>query len=110
MAQRRAFGGAEQHGPALDAWVLESAVHPDPHWTVFGRAERIDNDKLLSVPARAAAPALAVSKVELGGVRELQVVNHLKFGVGAQAARNSSAATLPPLMAMIGGAGWALFG
>lgn len=87
-AQRRAFGGVEAHGPALDAWVLESAVHFDPRWTVFGRFERIDNDELLTVPAGTAAPALTVSKAELGVIRDFQVVNHLKFGVGAQAARN----------------------
>jgi len=87
-AQRRAFGGIEQHGPALDAWVLESAVHPDPRWTVFGRFERIDNDELLTVPAGTAASALTVSKAELGVIRDFQIVNHLKFGVGAQAARN----------------------
>ena len=87
-AQRRAYGGIEQHGPALDALVLESAVHPDPRWTIYGRAERIDNDELLSVPAGTAAPALTVGKAELGVIRDFEVVKHLKFGVGAQAARN----------------------
>ena len=87
-AQRRAFGGIEAHSPALDAWVLESAIHPDPRWTVFGRFERIDNDELLTVPPGTAAPALTVSKAELGVIRDFQVASHLKFGVGAQAARN----------------------
>ncbi len=87
-AQRRAFGGVDGHGPALDAWVLESAVHPDPRWTVYGRAERIDNDELLAVPAGTVAPALTVGKAELGVIRDFAVAPHLKFGVGAQAARN----------------------
>ena len=87
-AQRRAFGGSEQHGPSLNAWVLESAVHPDPRWTVFGRAERIDNDELLAAPSGAAAPPYTVGKVELGVIRDFQLVDHLKFGIGAQAARN----------------------
>ncbi len=87
-AQRRAFGGVQQHGPALDTWMLESAVHPDPRWTVFGRFERIDNDELMTVTAGMPAPALTVSKAELGVIREFQLVRHLKFGVGAQAARN----------------------
>ena len=85
-AQRRAFGVAASD-PALNAWVLESAVHPDIRWTVFGRAERIDNDELLTVPA-GTSPALTVGKVELGAIRDFQLVRHLKFGVGAQAARN----------------------
>jgi len=87
-AQRRAFGGIEQHGPALDAWVLESAIHPDSRWTVYGRAERVDNDELLDAPAGTAAPPFTVGKVALGVVRDFRVVSHLKFGVGAQAARS----------------------
>ena len=87
-AQRRAFGGPERHGPALNAWVLESAVYPDPRWTVFGRAERIDNDELLDVPTGTAATPYTVGKAELGVIRDFQLASHLAFGVGAQAARN----------------------
>ncbi len=87
-AQRRAFGGRERHGPALDAWVLESAVHPDPRWTVYGRFERVDNNELLLIPAGTPAPALTVSKGELGVIRDFRPVKHLKYGVGVQAARN----------------------
>ncbi len=87
-AQRRAFGGPGQHGRALDAWVIESAVHPDARWTVFGRAERIDNDELLDMPAGTAATLHTVGKVELGVIRDFQVVDHLAFGIGAQAAYN----------------------
>ena len=86
-AQRRAFGAAA-HAPALNAWVLESAVHPDPRWTVFGRVERIDNDELLAVPAGSAAPALTVAKAEVGVIRDFRVARHLKFGIGGQVARN----------------------
>ena len=102
-AQRRAFGGVERHGPALDAWVFESAVHPDPYWTAFGRAERIDNDELLAVPVGAAATPFTVGKVELGVIRDFQVANHLKFGIGAQAARNFVARDLS---AAYGGDRW----
>jgi len=87
-AQRRAFGGGEQHGPTLDAWVLESAVHPDARCTIHGRFERIDNDELLSVPAGTDAPAFTVGKAELGVIRDFEVVPHLKFGIGALAVRN----------------------
>ncbi|MDP9057551.1 MAG: hypothetical protein M3N34_09585 [Pseudomonadota bacterium] len=86
-AQRRAFG-VEQRGPTLDAWVLESAVHPDPRWTIYGRYERVDNDELLSVPAGKEAPVFTVSKAELGVIRDFEVLPHLKFGIGAQVARN----------------------
>lgn len=87
-AQRRAFGGVEKHGPALNAWVLESAVHPDDRWTVYGRAEQIDNDELLPAAIGPAARPLTVGKVALGAIRDFRVAPHLKFGVGSQVARN----------------------
>ncbi|HLZ77386.1 hypothetical protein, partial [Phenylobacterium sp.] len=36
-----AWGRRSSLGTDLDAWVLESAVKPNPAWTVFGRAERL---------------------------------------------------------------------
>ena len=87
-AQRRAFGGVEKHGPALDAWVLESAVHPDEGWTVYGRAEQVDNDELLAAPAGHTGRTFTAGKVELGAIRDFRIAPHLKFGVGSQVARN----------------------
>ena len=94
-AQRRAFGGTERHGPALDAWVLESAVHPDARWTVYARAERIDNDELLATPAGAGQP-VTVGKLGVGAIRDFRLVPHLVFGIGAQAARNFVGRDLAP--------------
>ena len=94
-AQRRAFGGTERHGPALDARVLESAVHPDARWTVYVRAERIDNDELLATPAGAGQP-VTVGKLGVGAIRDFRLVPHLVFGIGAQAARNFVGRNLAP--------------
>ncbi len=87
-ARRQAFGQAMHNGQGLDAWVLESAVHPNPRWTVFSRAERIDNDELFDRPLAQSGPAFPVGKVELGAIRDFQVLRHVKFGIGAQLARN----------------------
>jgi hypothetical protein len=87
-AQRRAFGGPAQDGPALDAWVLESAVHPDVRWTVYGRAERVDNDELLVAPGNQTGAPEKVGRVELGAIRDFRVARHVLFGLGAQVARN----------------------
>lgn len=86
-AERRAFGLAG-HGPTLDAWVLESTIHLDTHWTLYARAERIDNDELLAVPVGQLDQAFTVGKVGLGAIRDFAVAPHLKLGLGAQAARN----------------------
>jgi hypothetical protein len=87
-AQRRAFGGIDKHGPALNAWVLESAVHPNDRWTVYGRAEQIANDELVIVPTGSSAQTFNVGKIALGAIRDFRVAAHLKFGVGSQVARN----------------------
>jgi hypothetical protein len=87
-AWRRAFGGLEGDGPALQAWVLESAVHPDPRWTVYGRAERVDNDELLATANVQSGRPYTVGKVALGAIRDFHIASHLEFGIGAQAARN----------------------
>jgi hypothetical protein len=69
-------------GPPLggdDAFVLESAVGP-ADWTLFGRAERTENDEL----ARAAitGPTFDVGKVSLGALRDFRVAPHVRLGVG----------------------------
>lgn len=86
-AQRRAFGSGVD-GPVLNAWVLESAVHPDRRWTIFGRAEMVDNDELLTPMLDHAGQPVTVGKVELGVIRDFPIARHVKFGLGAQAARN----------------------
>ncbi len=92
-AQRQTFGDVALQYPALDAWVLESAVHPNTRWTVFGRAERVDNDELFDTGLGDAGSGLSgkpetVGKLELGAIRDFRVARHLVFGVGAQAAWN----------------------
>ncbi len=83
--------------PALDAFVLESAIHFDRRWTIFGRAERVDNDELLLPPGAVAdGPALTVGKVSLGGIRDFPLAKHLAFGLGTVVSRNLTPAGLDP--------------
>ena len=105
-AQRRAFGGIDAHAPALDAWVLESTVHPDFRWTFYGRVERVDNDELRVAPA-GTAPPLTVAKASLGAIRDFRVAPHLAFGLGGQVARNFVGRDLA---AAYGGDRWAGMG
>jgi hypothetical protein len=102
-AQRSAFGGPARNGPALDAWVLESAVHPNPRWTLYSRAELVDNDELLAPAAPQTGAPARVGKVELGAIRDFPLAAHVRFGIGAQAARNFVGAALS---AAYGGDRW----
>lgn len=88
---------------SLDAFILESAVHPDDKWTVFGRGERVDNDELLPEAGAFHGTAYAVGKISIGAIRDVPVLSHLKIGLGALASR-----TIVPqgLNAAYGGDRW----
>ncbi len=77
-----AWGWRKSDGVALQAWALESAVKPKAAWTIFGRAERVDNNEL-TVVAGHAGPIYSVSKVSLGAVRDWAVSPHVSVGLGA---------------------------
>src|SRR6185295_16089666 len=67
-----AWGRRSAEHDDLDAWVLESAVKPNDAWTVFGRAERTENNELTGAAGHH-GPAYAVAKVSLGAVHDWRV-------------------------------------
>ena len=83
-----AWGRRSSEGVDLDAWVLESALKPNAAWTVFGRAERVENDELVAAAAHHHGPAYTVGKVSLGAVRDWPLSDHLSVGLGALYALN----------------------
>ena len=76
-----AWGRRSSDGIALDAWVLESALKPNADWTIFGRAERVENNELTAV-AGGHGPTYSVGKISLGIIRDWRVSDHLSFGLG----------------------------
>jgi hypothetical protein len=64
-------------------------VHPNEKWTVFGRAERVDNNELLTTGDEHHGPTFTVSKLSVGAIRDFTVAGHVKIGVGALYALNS---------------------
>jgi hypothetical protein len=74
-----AWGRRSTDEDDLDAYTLESAVHPNPAWTVFGRAERIETNELLG---GGHGPVFTVSKASLGAVRDFRVSDSAVIGVG----------------------------
>jgi len=87
-----AWGRKSGHHGDFDAYVLETAVHPDPAWTVFARAEQTRTDELMGFHG----PVFTVRKASIGAVRDFQVGANKKFGVGALYSLNFVPAGLEP--------------
>ena len=64
-------------GPRTDALVLEASYWPDADWTVFGRAERVEENEL--TPSGA---VYRVGKASVGAVRDFAVSPRTKIGLG----------------------------
>ncbi|MDR3513479.1 MAG: hypothetical protein P4L73_17720 [Caulobacteraceae bacterium] len=63
-------------GPALDAWLLESEIAPDRRWTLFARAERVEENELLT-------PGLhTVGKLSVGAIHDWSIAPYTRFGLG----------------------------
>jgi hypothetical protein len=73
-----AWGRRSSGHHTLDAFVLESALNFEDVWTVFGRAERTDNNELLGHHG----PTFTVSKASLGVIRDFPVAARAKIGLG----------------------------
>ena len=54
-------------------------------WTLFGRAERTENDELAGGHH---GPAYRVGKVSLGAIRDFRVAPHVRLGLGGLYAFN----------------------
>ena len=77
-----------------DALAAEASLK-HAQWTLFGRAEMIENRELLGLGQR--SPAYPVGKLSLGGVRDFTVADHLSFGVGGLFSVNFLPDALAPL-------------
>jgi hypothetical protein len=83
-----AWGRRTSDHRSLDAWVLESAIKPTAAWTIFSRAERVENDELTPGVGDHHGPVNTVGKVSVGAVHDWAVSEHLLFGVGGLYAVN----------------------
>jgi hypothetical protein len=79
-----AWGRKSSDEADLDAYVVETSVHPNEAWTVFARAERTENDEL----AGDHGPTFTVSKASIGAVRDFRLSEHAAIGVGGLYALN----------------------
>jgi hypothetical protein len=86
-----AWGRRSRGHGALDAFLLESAVTRG-RWSLFGRAERTENDEL----GGHHGPAYRVGKVSLGALHDFRAAPHLRLGLGGLWAFNFVPAGLEP--------------
>ncbi len=77
-----------EHDDPKDAWLLETAINPNDHWTIFARAERTETDELLDAPDDDHGPVFTVGKASIGAVRDWRIGRNARFGLGALYAVN----------------------
>jgi hypothetical protein len=79
-------------GNVLDGYLAESELIFKNGITLFGRAERVQNDELLErgeivTGFESPHPVFTVSKISLGGIYDFVRTQNMKFGIGALASR-----------------------
>ena len=78
FAATLAFGHKQlSDGTGLNAWLLEGEYKPDADWTVFARAETVENDELF-----ASGTVETADKLSLGLIRDWRVGAHALVGLG----------------------------
>jgi hypothetical protein len=68
-------------GPAMDGALMEAELMPNDAWTLFTRAEQVDQNELSGVEH---GPIYTVRKISLGAIRDFRVSEEVKLGLGAQ--------------------------
>ena len=66
-------------GDTLDGFILETAAIFQKKYTLFARAERVQENELLDLEP---APVFTVNKLTVGGIYDFFRTDHAKFGVG----------------------------
>jgi hypothetical protein len=84
---------SKEHG-RLDAFLLEGALTRG-RWTLFGRAERTENDELGAAGGHH-GPAYRVGKVSLGALHDFRAAPHVRIAIGGLRAFNFVPAGLEP--------------
>lgn len=77
-------------GDALQAWLFEGAVKPDQHWTVFTRAEQVEQDEL----AGHHGGVSTVRKLSVGAIYDVPLSDNVKLGFGGLASAFDAPASL----------------
>jgi hypothetical protein len=90
-----AWGRRSSDRGELDAFLLEGALARG-RWTLFGRAERTENDEL---GGAGHGPVYRVGKVSLGALHDFRAAPHVRLGLGGLWAFDFVPAGLEPAYA-----------
>ncbi len=82
-------------GPALDAFLLESAVNWGRH-TIFARAESAQKNELFLAPNPLAGRTFRVAAFSLGYIYDIPVSKHLALGLGAMGGVDALPSAITP--------------
>jgi hypothetical protein len=72
----------QRPGDTLDGFMLESALVYKKTYTAFLRAERVDENELFHDIHGFEGRIFTVNKVSIGGIYDVPIHEHVKFGVG----------------------------
>jgi hypothetical protein len=78
--------GADSSDDMLDAYLLESELVLHDTHTFFGRFENVEKDELFDDESPQAGQAYRVNRIGMGYIYDFPKIDHLKFGVGGEAA------------------------
>jgi hypothetical protein len=84
-------------GDTLDGYLVESALIFDKTYTLFARAERVEENELTEGISGLDHHIFTVGKVTVGGIYDIPVREHLKLGIGASVSRSFLPGELKPL-------------
>src|SRR5262249_29299421 len=89
-------------GNTLDGFLLESEIIFDQTYTLFMRAERVQEDELLENVIEAmpetvtGLPVFTVNKLSIGGIYDVPLADHLKLGIGGLVSKYALPSALKP--------------
>ncbi len=66
-------------GVSLNAFLAETEYKPDTAWTIFARAESVQNDELFT-----SGGSHTIGEVTLGAIHDWHVTEHAAFGLGGE--------------------------
>lgn len=84
----------KQPGQTTDGWLLESELKLGEKHTLFGRAERVENNELFHEGEPLHGQTFKVGKLSLGAIHDFARVGHAKVGAGALVSRYAVPAAL----------------
>jgi len=86
----------QRPGKTLDGFLFESALLFQKTYTLFARAERVDENELFRDVLGFDNRVFTVNKITVGGIYDFPVHDHMKFGLGGLVSMYSLPSEIKP--------------